>query len=158
MSNSWGEFVRLVCEQDMTEACKIVQLTQAMLESGRGTSDLFTLYQNPYGMKFRNVLVAVASPVDYAFAEYAQFKSISKAVEGYWLFLSRKTYENWDKHENSEHALLRHLVKCGYVGTDLKQQNLYIEHCFLLFPEASHLIRIFADIKNNTVGIPTLKP
>jgi N-acetylmuramoyl-L-alanine amidase len=157
MGNSWGEFVKLVCEQDLTEHCKIVQLTQAMLESGRGISELFTLYQNPYGMKFRNVLVTVASPVDYKFEEYAQFKSIEKAVEGYWLFLSRKIYEGWDEHENSEHALLQHLVKCGYVGTDKKEQNLYIDRCFRLFPEASHLIRIFTDIKTNTVGIPTLK-
>jgi N-acetylmuramoyl-L-alanine amidase len=157
MGNSWGEFVKLVCEQDITEACKIVQLTQAMLESGRGTSELFTSYQNPYGMKFRNVLVAVASPVDYGFAEYAQFKSISKAVEGYWLFLSRKTYEGWDKYENDEHTLLRHLMKCGYVGTDKEEQDFYIDKCFKLFPEARHLIRIFTDIKTNTVGIPTLK-
>jgi hypothetical protein len=157
MGNSWCEFVKLVCEQDVTEACKIVQLTQAILESGRGTSELFTLYQNPYGIKFRNILVAVASPVDYKFEEFAQFKSIKSAVEGYWLFLSRKTYEGWDKHEASEHALLQHLVKCGYVGSDEKEQNLYIAKCFRLFPEASHLIRIFTDIYNNTVGIPTLK-
>jgi N-acetylmuramoyl-L-alanine amidase len=157
MGNSWGEFVKLVCEQDLTEACKIVQLTQAMLESGRGTSELFTSYQNPYGMKFRDALAAVASPVDFTFAEYAQFKTIFKAVEGYWLFLSRKTYEGWDKYENDEHTLLRHLMKCGYVGTDKEEQDYYIDKCFKLFPEARHLIRIFTDIKTNTVGIPTLK-
>jgi N-acetylmuramoyl-L-alanine amidase len=157
MGNSWGEFVNLICLQDLTEHCKTVQLTQAMLESGRGISELFTLYQNPYGMKFRNVLVAIASPVDYKFEEFAQFKSIKSAVEGYWLFLSRKTYEGWDKYENSEHALLQHLVKCGYAGADKKEQDVYTGRCFRLFPEASHLIRIFTDIKTNTVGIPTLK-
>ena len=51
---NWDDFVSILKNTDIEfHHLKQVQLAQAILESGRGSSDLFRLHANPFGMKYR---------------------------------------------------------------------------------------------------------
>jgi N-acetylmuramoyl-L-alanine amidase len=64
--STWQNFTEfLVASTIEFEDLKVVQLAQAILESGRGKSDLFTLHINPYGMKFRREMRSIADQVIY---------------------------------------------------------------------------------------------
>lgn len=102
--------------KDMTEAAKRVSLAQAILESGRGTSDLFMLHQNPYGIKYRARIASIATPVTYVASDgvgnYAAFASLADAVAGYNLFIRTGPYAA--PVDDSAEAYLGALVDGGY--------------------------------------------
>ena len=51
---SFKEFARALSDTRIEfEHLKVAQLAQAILESGRGSSDLFKDHNNPFGMKYR---------------------------------------------------------------------------------------------------------
>ena len=61
---NWDDFVRILKNTDIEfHHLKLVQLAQAILESGRGSSDLFRLHGNPFGMKYRREMCGVAIPI-----------------------------------------------------------------------------------------------
>ena len=73
---------------------KPVQLAQAILESGRGGSDLFQLHGNPFGMKYRHEMNTIAVPIQYTAHDgvdvYCKFDNLQDAVDGYWQFIDRR--------------------------------------------------------------------
>lgn len=143
---NWREFVHLLAAQENIKSeFKVVQLVQAILESGRGTSDLFLRYGNPYGMKYREAMEKVATSALYTASDgadlYCSFPSLENAVAGYWVFLGRKVYAGYEQCEDAI-ALLKHLVSCGYAGSSKVAQEAYIRKCVQLFPETRHILRV----------------
>lgn len=123
-ADKWGEFVCALRDTELEfPALKVVQLAQAILESGRGTSKLFTEHKNPYGMKYRPEMATIASKASYkahdGVDDYCAFKSVEDAVKGYWLFIDRAPYKGWREHGASPEGYVRHLVESGY-ATDSK--------------------------------------
>lgn len=144
----WEKFVFKVASQDVRQDRKIVQLSQAIVESGRGTSELFQKHLNPFGMKYRAEMLVIAKPVKYRDDNYCEFKSVSDAAIAYWMFLNRPVYNGWQK-QMYPHTLLRHLVKCGYVGDDPFKQEDYFLKVAIRFNEASGLIKMGEWMVNN---------
>ena len=62
---------------------KPVQLAQAILESGRGSSDLFRSHGNPFGMKYRREMCGIAIPIQYSAHDgddvYCKFDTLQDA-------------------------------------------------------------------------------
>lgn len=139
--HNWKRFVHGLVNQDVSIEYKRVQLAQACVESGRGTSELFVEYGNPYGMKFRREMSAFAIPVYYKNDKYCAFENESDAVEGYWVFLNRKVYDGWQKTTDS-HSFLRHLIECGYVGGDDENRKDYFDKVTRFFNEVNHIFRL----------------
>ncbi|WP_373487256.1 N-acetylmuramoyl-L-alanine amidase [Blastomonas sp.] len=119
---SFEAFVKALSNASVEyEHLKSAQLAQAILESGRGTSALFKLHKNPFGMKYRPELAAVATPVSYTDHagepdQYCAFSSYAKAVSGYWLFINRSVYSGWRAASKTPQEFIRFISYAGYVG------------------------------------------
>jgi len=98
---TWNGCVQALKETSVEfEHLKVIQLAQAILESGRGGSDLFKLHGNPFGMKFRKEMRAIADHVSFTDSagetdSYCKFDDLEEAVKGYWLFIDRPVYSGW---------------------------------------------------------------
>jgi N-acetylmuramoyl-L-alanine amidase len=140
------------------EHLKVAQLAQAMLESGRGTSALFTQHNNPYGMKYRSEMAGLATSVSYTDSagetdHYCRFASDADAVRGYWRFIDRSPYSGWRAAAASPLEYLRFITFAGYLGgphdqvppaqraADRKKKTDYIAKLQKLFPEAEKRLR-----------------
>lgn len=137
----WRCFVKNLAKQNIEDYFKIVQLAQAMLESGRGTSTLFLKYCNPYGLKYRKEMGSISVPVIYKEDKYCSFLSEEIAVQGYWTFISRGIYKGWER-SNTKNAFLAHLIRSGYIEGGGRERALYREKIAKLFPEATHILRV----------------
>jgi N-acetylmuramoyl-L-alanine amidase len=149
----WDDFVQKMKLASIEfDHLKVIQLSQAMLESGRGTSDLFKLHANPYGMKFRSEMAAVATSVSYtdsagATDNYCKFSTLDKAVEGYWRFIDRPVYSAWRTSSRTPEDYIEFIAYAGYIGgpftglpADRKQKDGYIKKVLDLVPEAKTLL------------------
>lgn len=151
--DKWVDFCCQAVSQDVLTEHRYrieLQLAQAFLESGRGSSLLFQKHTNPYGMKFRSELKALASPVKFVPTSgesdiYCEFASTEVAVKAYWRFLDRKVYQGW-RDCNSFGELLNHVVRCGYAGLDPNAQQRYIFQIVRLRPEVQHIDEIVRRI------------
>lgn len=146
-------------------ALKPYLVAQAILECGRGTTELFKQHSNPLGIHYHPFLAPYAKGVDYQASDgpglYAQFFSFSAAVHGYFSW-----FDNWEHYgdwrvaaRQGGLAFLKHIGphycppgfteawKAKHGGLDYAD---YI-HQNLLF-EASELLRV-AD--GTTVPPPT---
>lgn len=65
--NKWNEFVEILRVADLKEFnnVKVVLLSQAIIETGYGTSKLFNDVKNPFGMKYRDFLAKYATKYKY---------------------------------------------------------------------------------------------
>lgn len=103
------------------EHLKVAQLAQAILESGRGSSNLFKQFKNPYGMKYRSEMAKFATSVPYTDAageadQYCAFPTYVKAVRGYWAFIDRPVYTGWRVASQSAEEYIRYITFAGYFG------------------------------------------
>ena len=122
------------------EALKPVCLAQWMLESGRGTSELFKLHCNAGGMKWRQEMSSIATPVKYTASDgdgtYCHFNSISDWIHGYWIFIDRSPYQGWRKAaEAGPKAFISFIASCGYA-----EDKDYVSKIMKLLPEAEKLL------------------
>ena len=146
-SYDWRTFVHEVGEQlEIPTYLKVLQLSQAMLESGRGTSTLFLEHGNPFGMKYCAEMMVIAESVLFTTNSgetdrFCGFLNEQSAVIGYWVFLNRKVYTGW-REQRDAISTLRHIVNCGYAGQNEQAKKTYIEKCSRLFPEAAHILRV----------------
>lgn len=140
------------------EHLKVAQLAQAILESGRGSSALFTQHNNPYGMKYRSEMAGLATSVSYTDAagetdQYCHFASDADAVRGYWRFIDRAPYSGWRAAAATPVEYLRFITFAGYLGgphsqvppaqraADRAKKNEYVAKLQKLFPEAEKRLR-----------------
>jgi flagellum-specific peptidoglycan hydrolase FlgJ len=140
---SWNQFVSAVSTAKIEAPdLKKVYLAQCMLESGHGTSLLFTKLGNPTGLKWRDELQAFANkkflitPTEPEGAYWCSWKTPEDAVNGYWKFISRSPYAGWQQHKNDPLGYLKHIHSCGY-ATD---EN-YVKKVSGCFKEAENLLK-----------------
>lgn len=143
---SWKSFVQLLSKQSQIPIeLRTAQLSQAILESGRGNSVLFKFYGNPYGMKYRSELKEVSTPIKLEVSNgidvYCCFPTEKIAVGAYWMFLNRSVYAGWEKMKTSE-DFVRFLLACGYAGDDKNHQQDYFSQISKILPEASHILQV----------------
>lgn len=148
MDYSWKNFVQLLSKQEIEHKSLIpIQLSQAILESGRGNSFLFRNYGNPYGMKYRKEMSEIATPKEVSVSDgkdiYCWFKSEEIAVNAYWIFLNREIYKGWENYaEDSRIGFMRYIINRGYVGGDENAKLEYLSKIIKLLPEADHILEV----------------
>lgn len=153
---SWQTFVEAVAHTeiefpDLASAC----LAQAILESGRETTDLARLHNNHHGMKWRDEMRGFATPIYYPTnseptggADFCKFASKVDAVRGYWRFLERSPYNGWRNHSQSPAEFLAFIgpIWCpsGYTNNWKGQHGGLNYHEYILeklYPEAIELLK-----------------
>lgn len=151
----WDNFVQTLKLTSVEfEHLKIIQLAQAILESGRGKSDLFKLHANPFGMKFRREMRAIATPVVYTDSAgetdiYCKFDDLEEAVRGYWVFIDRPVYSGWRTSNNTPEDYIEFITYAGFIGgpftgsdEERKSKDAYIKKVLDLVLEAKTLLGI----------------
>lgn len=138
--DKWVEFIDVLKATDIKyPQLKAAQLAQAILECGRGKSELFLLHNNPYGLKWRKEMSACATSVRYTahdgLDDYCKFESLQDAVEGYWVFIGRSPYAGWERYANSPSDYLKFIVDAGYCP-----DKGYVDKVIKLLPEAIALL------------------
>jgi hypothetical protein len=139
--DKWQNFVRVLKNTAIQyPQLKVAQLAQAIVESGRGKSELFLKHNNPYGLKWRPEMSAISISVSVTAHDgldsYCKFETLSDAVKGYWLFLSREPYREWEKYSSSPREYLKFIVNAGYCP-----DNGYINKVFSVLEEAQKLLK-----------------
>ena len=142
---SWDDFVSVLKNTDIEfHHLKQVQLAQAILESGRGSSDLFRLHGNPFGMKYRREMCGIAIPIQYSAHDgedvYCKFDTLQDAVDGYWVFIDRPVYSGWRTSVATAEDYIDFIAFAGYVGGDDAAKQTYVDKVTGLFNEASTLL------------------
>lgn len=155
---NWEDFVKALASTPIEfKALKVIELAQAILESGRGTSDLFKLHGNPYGMKYRPEMSQIAVPIEYQASDgidiYCKFANLVNTVKGYWIFIDRPPYQGWRQNNSTPEAYIRFIAYAGYIGgpfngteEDKAVKEEYIGKVLRLVPEAKQLLDKFAPI------------
>lgn len=146
---TWNNFLQALKQESVEfEHLKVIQLAQAILESGRGESDLFKLHANPFGMKFRKEMREIADQVIYTDSAgetdiYCKFDDLEAAVKGYWVFIDRPVYSGWRTSNSTPEDYIRFISYAGYVGgafdgsdRDRNIKEAYIKKIIDLIPEA----------------------
>lgn len=146
MTFVWNDFVKTIKEATIEfPHLKKVQMAQAILESGRGGSDLFKLHGNPFGMKYRSEMRSIAIPVSYKdhageMDIYSKFDSLQDAVDGYWIFINRPVYSGWRNSVSSAEDYIEFIAFAGYIGGNDTAKHNYVKKITDLFGEASGLL------------------
>jgi hypothetical protein len=138
--DNWQQFIKVLKNTAIQyPQLKTAQLAQAIVESGRGKSELFLKHNNPYGLKWRTEMSAIAQSTSYqahdGLDSYCKFKTLLDAVKGYWLFIGREPYRGWEKYSSSPRDYLRFIVDAGYCP-----DNGYVSKVISALPEASKLL------------------
>lgn len=148
----WDDFVQILANATIEfEHLKVIQLAQAILESGRGSSDLFKLHGNPYGMKYRPEMSRIAVPFQYEASDgvdvYCKFDNLQDAVQGYWIFINRPVYSGWRATSTTPESYIRFIAYAGYIGgpfngtpEDQARKEEYITKILNLVSEAEQLL------------------
>ncbi|MBD2609513.1 N-acetylmuramoyl-L-alanine amidase [Scytonema hofmannii FACHB-248] len=139
-ADKWQEFIKVLKNTSIQYSqLKVAQLAQAIVESGRGKSELFLTHNNPYGLKWRSEMSAIAQSTSYqahdGLDSYCKFESLEDAVKGYWLFIGRQPYRGWEKYSSSPREYLRFIVDAGYCP-----DNGYVNKVVSVLPEAQKLL------------------
>lgn len=156
---SFDQFVQALSGAKLEfEHLKVAQLAQAILESGRGSSDLFKRHNNPYGMKYRPEMAGIATSVTYTDSAgetdlYCHFPDHGAAVAGYWKFIGRAPYEGWRLAAATAAEYIRFITFAGYLGgphasvgpleraADKAKKDAYVSKVRSLFSEAEQRLR-----------------
>lgn len=117
---------------------KDVILCQFILESGRGTSELFTRYYNAAGMKWRDdAAVSGAAPINYNASDgadkYAGFNSYVAFLHYYEKFIQRAPYKGYEDKIGMDY--IKHIKNSGYA-----EDPNYVSKIESLLPEARLLL------------------
>jgi len=146
MTFHWNDFVRVLRDTELEfHHLKPVQLAQAILESGRGGSDLFQLHGNPFGMKYRHEMNTIAVPIQYTAHDgvdvYCKFDNLQDAVDGYWQFIDRPVYSGWRTSVATAEDYILFIAFAGYVGGDDAAKQQYVNKINALLAEANSLLQ-----------------
>jgi len=144
-TKEFKEFVSILKIADLKELnnVKVVMLAQALLETGRGKTDLFLKYRNAFGMKYRDFLSKLATPIEYktdseptGSAFFCNFDEYLPCLQAYcFKILNQSVYEDAKKElDNSKsyiHALSLHWA------VDAEYENKLLAQ----LPEAEELLK-----------------
>jgi N-acetylmuramoyl-L-alanine amidase len=149
---SWSDYVLAVATTEEIpiryRKLRLVQLAQAIVESGRGTSQLFQKAGNPGGLKWRDKIdegyvekithkIWIDTPTEPQGCDWCHWKTAEQAVMGYWRFINRPNspYQGWEAYDTDPDNYLQHLKDKGY-ATDPD----YVSKIKSVFPEAQSLL------------------
>jgi hypothetical protein len=140
---TWDEFVAALRESDLRYPdLRVVQMAQAIVESGRGTSQLYSVAGNPYGLKWRNEMQAhlvgrifLSTPTEPKPVEWCLFRTPEVAIAGYWNFINRSPYRGFERFAANPLGYLKHIHGRGY-ATDAN----YVGKVRAAFAEARELL------------------
>ena len=152
MSFSWSDYVHAIAttEQIPTRYRKLrlVQLAQAIVESGRGTSQLFQQAGNPGGLKWRDTIdenyaekitgkIWLETATEPQGCDWCHWQTAEHAVMGYWRFIDRPNspYQGWEAYHDDPDGYLQHLKDRGYA-----EDSSYVSKVKNVFPEAKSLL------------------
>jgi N-acetyl-anhydromuramyl-L-alanine amidase AmpD/N-acetylmuramoyl-L-alanine amidase len=122
-------------------------LAQWILESGWAKSPLACDHFNFGGLKWRPEMAnwteakdgVVIQPVKYMAHDgldtYCKFATPSDYINGYWRFLMRSPYADWETHASNPRDYVSYLLKCGYTVSDT-----YLNDVLNLVPKAIELL------------------
>jgi|GEM_PF-5773739 len=121
----------------------IAVVSQSILETAWGRSDLVTLHNNTHGMKWRDWMKGHAEPIMFKTSHdaptpegelYCKFKSIEESIKGYFHRLAWSPYKDWEKYADDPVGFIRFIgpVWCPRAG--------YIEDIIELFDESEKLL------------------
>jgi N-acetylmuramoyl-L-alanine amidase len=152
----WEQFIAAVKSSSLTDAMKVACVAQAILESGRGTTRVSKELFNFHGMKYRDTLNGIATPVRIEVTSetkgwdiFAKFPTLDAEIKGWIKFLSREYYAGWEKFKDDSEAFIRHIGKPWCPRAD------YADVVIALIPEARKLLGI--NIVTPTPSAPTGK-
>ena len=158
MTFHWHDFVRVLRDTELEfHHLKPVQLAQAILESGRGGSDLFQLHGNPFGMKYRHEMNTIAVPIQYTAHDgvdvYCKFDNLQDAVDGYWQFIDRPVYSGWRTSVATAEDYILFIAFAGYVGGDDAAKQRYVNKINALLNEANSLLQSAPEPSAETAAL-----
>lgn len=119
---------------------KPVTLAHWMLQSDRGQTPLAVEHKNFAGLRWREEMATVATPVLYrgyeGDIEYCKFPSLDAFITGYWEFVRRPRYLGWEAFGTSPEDFIRLIVAHGF-SSDI----FYADRVLALLDEATTLLR-----------------
>jgi hypothetical protein len=137
----WDWLVRAIAkEPDMHDSVKAACLAQAIIETGRGTSNLFLEHYNAHGMKWRDEMQGIAKkvlikvPSESEEVWFCEFSSEENAVKGYMRFIKRSPYLGWENKLASPSEYLTH------IGKTWAADPAYTNKCLAVLPEAIKML------------------
>ena len=151
---SWEELISAVAYTPIEcPALAKVYMSQCILESARGTSDLFLKAGNPTGNKWRAEMegyaekITLVTPSEPQGTDWCMWRTPEDAVKGYWVFIGRSVYDGWEAHCDDPIGYLNHIKECGY-ATDPD----YVNKVSSFFTEAQDLIDNAKEPDTDCVG------
>nr|WP_237681833.1 glucosaminidase domain-containing protein [Agrobacterium vitis] len=114
-------------------------MSQWIVESARGTSDLAKDHLNFGGIMYRDRMEGFATPVTYIGSNglttvYCKFASVDAFIKGYWHFISSGPYDGWNQYTEDAAGYIRH------IGGKYVQDPQYVTKVQALFKEALELL------------------
>ncbi len=139
---SWDAFVSAVARYSFSHpGQRLAYMAQCILESGAGTSRLFREAGNPTGLKWRDEMADISSPLTLITptepqgVRWCSWSNPQGAIDGYRRFIQRDRYQGWEAFGHDPEAYIRHIASRGY-ATDPN----YIIKVKNLFPQARLLL------------------
>lgn len=122
-----------------TSAQKTATLSQWILESGRGKSELAIRHNNFGGLKYRERMSGFAEPVDYLASDgldtYCKFSSPAAFIAGYWRFIDSGPYDGYATFKNDAAGYIRH------IAPKYAADASYVAKVLSLFAESEGLLK-----------------
>ena len=146
---SWERFCQAIAETDVIPPNLVpFVLAQAILESGRGQTEVSQGALNFFSLKQRPEIYWACNPsYTYSAEPYLLFRREVDCVYGYWAFIHRYPYPDVDKHLTSGKDLHSYIGKSfcppGYTDAWAKVHNGKNYHDFIcedLLPEALQIL------------------
>lgn len=140
VTQDWDGLVKAYKSYDKADHFKIASLAQWILESGRGESRLAKEALNFGGLKWRDEMRSIATPLTIKVPSepvpvaFCMFKSVEDFIRGYWVFIGRSPYKGWSNCKDA-FEFLEHIFEAGYAA-----DPRYLEKVKSLVPEAASLL------------------
>ena len=123
---------------------KIASLSQWILESARGNSELAKIHYNFGGLKWRKEMSSFAefsaAKISYSahdgIDDYCRFPSLEAFITGYWRFIKRTPYEGWEKKTATSNEYIEH------IGSKYATDEEYSKKVISYFEEAESLLEL----------------
>ncbi len=156
---SWLDYVRAVATTEEIPTryrkLRVVQLAQAIVESARGTSQLFQEAGNPGGLKWRDKIddnytekithqIWLITPTEPEGCYWCHWKTAEHAAMGYWRFISRPNspYQGWETYGTDPEGYLQYIWEKEYAS-----DPNYVGKVKKVFPEAQELLNQYSTSK-----------
>ena len=141
---SWNELIAAIARTPFQFAGqKVAYMAQCILESASGKSRLFREAGNPTGMKWRDTMADISTPLRLVTPTepegvlWCSWIAPEGAIEGYLRFIQRDRYQGWEAFGNDPEGYIQFIKDRGY-ATDPS----YVSKVIGLLPKAKQLLEL----------------